>query len=136
VIVPPRTVPKTSSGKLRRTAARDLYERGAIDGRGRGLWLQLTSLALEGGLNRARRTARRAAELVYAGYWWAILGGLGALVWPLVLVLPKRCWRQALVRGAARSMLRLTGIPPAIKGASALPAGGVMIVSNHASYLD
>jgi 1-acyl-sn-glycerol-3-phosphate acyltransferase len=135
VLVPPRTVPKTPSGKVRRTAARELYESGDLSQPGRAVWLQILRLTLSSGGHRLRRAARKAAELGYGAYWWVVLGAIGVVLWPLVLLLPKRRWRHIVTRGAARLVLRLTGIPLRIEGA-ALPSGAVMIVSNHTSYLD
>lgn len=135
VLVPPHTVPKTASGKIRRAAARDLYESGELMRPGRAVWLQLVRLTLGSAVHRTRRTARRVLEIGYAVYWWVVLVVHGLALWPLVLLLPNRRWRHAATRGAARSMLRLTGIPLSVRGA-ALPPGGVMIVANHASYLD
>ena len=135
VLVPPRTVPKTPSGKVRRTAARELYESGDLSPTGRAVWLQILRLTLSSGGHRLRRAARKAAELGYGAYWWAVLGAIGVVLWPLVLLLPKRRWRHVVTRGAARLVLRLTRIPLRIEGA-ALPSGAVMIVSNHSSYLD
>jgi len=136
VLVPPRTVPKTSSGKIRRSAARALYEGGAMAEGHRALWLQVARLGLEGVLHRTRRTARRAMDFAYAGYWWAILFCLGIFVWSLVVLLPKLSWRHILVSAAGRSFLWLTGIPLEVEGRESLPSGGVIIVANHASYLD
>src|SRR5919106_4043482 len=48
VLAPPHTVPKTSSGKLRRSAARSLYESGSLSKKGNALWWQLTRLAFSG----------------------------------------------------------------------------------------
>ncbi|HSG05673.1 MAG TPA: AMP-binding protein, partial [Nitrospiria bacterium] len=45
VLVPPHTVPKTSSGKIRRTASRDLYEQAKLTGRPRSVWRQYLRLA-------------------------------------------------------------------------------------------
>ena len=58
VLAPPHTVPKTSSGKIRRVAARDYYERGPDAVRPQAVWLQFVRLA-------ARR--RRAAGASAAG---------------------------------------------------------------------
>jgi len=136
VLVPPRVVPKTSSGKIRRSAARTLYEGGGVVEGSRALWLQLTRLALEAVLHRVRRTVRRAADLAYAGHWWATLLFLGLLVWPLVVLLPRPSWRHKLVGAAGRAFLRLVGIPLEVHGVASLPHGAIMIVANHASYLD
>src|SRR5206468_2178798 len=46
VLVPPRGVPKTSSGKVRRSSAKELYETGRTDVKGHGVWLQIARLAL------------------------------------------------------------------------------------------
>ena len=136
VLVPPRTVPKTSSGKIRRSAARALYESGTITAGSRALWLQLTRLGLQGIGHRARRTLRRGAELAYAGYWWALLVGFGLFLWPLVVLLPRRPRAMRLLGAAGRTFLRLTGIPLEVEGRAVIPKGRVMIIANHASYLD
>jgi hypothetical protein len=135
VLVPPRTVPKTSSGKIRRTAARQLYESRAIDAGRRELRLQLVRLGIEGLQTRARRFIRRAAELGYAGYWWSLLVGVSVVAWPLAVVLPKRSWRHAVLGSAARSFLTLTGTTLTVEDAEKLPTGGAMIVANHTSIL-
>ena len=48
VLAPPRTVPKTSSGKIRRSAAKELYESGQIGAPQRALWRQILRLSLAG----------------------------------------------------------------------------------------
>lgn len=136
VLVPPRTVPKTSSGKIRRSAARALYQAEALGESSRALWLQLARLTVGSLTHRGRRAVARTLAVAYAGYWWALLGVLGVLTWPLVVLLPRKEWRHAVVRVAAKGFLRLTGISLKIERASARPRGGTMIIVNHASYLD
>jgi 1-acyl-sn-glycerol-3-phosphate acyltransferase len=135
-LVPPRTVPKTSSGKIRRSAARGLYERGLVTQPERGLWWQMTWLALSGLANRARRVRRWVVEGLYAGYWWALLVMMASVVWPAVVLLPGRQRRHRFVRNAVRGFLWATDVPPQVEWEGELPDGGVMIVANHASYLD
>lgn len=48
VIAPPGTVLKTSSGKIRRAASRDLYEHDRIGKPKGAVWLQVTRLVLSG----------------------------------------------------------------------------------------
>ncbi|MCY1341126.1 4-hydroxyphenylalkanoate adenylyltransferase [compost metagenome] len=55
VMVPPRTVLKTSSGKLRRAACRELYERGGIHGKPRAPWRQVLQIAASGASVRLSR---------------------------------------------------------------------------------
>ncbi|MFP5289193.1 MAG: fatty acyl-AMP ligase, partial [Thermoanaerobaculia bacterium] len=64
VLAPPQTVPKTSSGKIRRAASRELYERGRL-ARGRtAVWLQLVKLAASG----VRARLRAVGDFLYAGW--------------------------------------------------------------------
>ena len=60
---------------------------------------------------------------------------MGALLWPVVLLLPRTSWRWAFMHRAARSALRLTGIRFDVAGIWPRATGAV-VVTNHASYLD
>ena len=137
VIAAPGTVLKTSSGKIRRVALRDLYDRGALEPRRRAVWLQLARLAMASLAPLARRAWRRAGELAFAGYVWGLFAALLAVAWPMVAVTPgiDRRWRW--LGGLARCLLRLTGVGPSVKGIERLPSrGNYVVVSNHSSYLD
>jgi 1-acyl-sn-glycerol-3-phosphate acyltransferase len=136
LLVPPRTVPKTSSGKIRRSAARALFESGKLSGERRAVWLQLIHLWLDGSMGHARRAFRRASELTYAAYWWLLVIGMGLVVWPLVMILPRRSQRHALLGIAGRLFFRMTGISLTVEGASVTLGMGGIIVANHASYID
>ena len=61
-LVRPRTVPKTSSGKIRRAACRELYERGLLAAPRRAIWVQLARMEL------------RAARIRIHRRWRALLG--------------------------------------------------------------
>ncbi len=136
VLAPPHTVPKTSSGKLRRAAAREIYERGGVGAKPRAVWRQVARLALAGIRPRIRRAVRGLLDFGYASYWWLVMGLMAALVWPLVVLLPRRQWRWSVFGGAARLALRLLGTPLTIAGTGRLKAEGAILVVNHASYLD
>lgn len=138
VLAPPHTVPKTSSGKIRRSAARDLYEAGAMGKSGRALWWQLTRLGLMGAGRRMLRGARVLAEFGYATWWWFSLVLIACSTWLLVMLLPKRGWRHAVVRAACRLFLKITAIDLHVdmEEDTKMPERGAMVVANHASYLD
>jgi 1-acyl-sn-glycerol-3-phosphate acyltransferase len=137
VLAPPHTVPKTSSGKLRRSACRELYEAGELRGRPRAVSLQVARLAASGVRERARSAVRRAADLGYSAAWWILLALVGVIVWPLIVVLPRREWRWALLHHAGRGFLRVTATQFRVDGAEHVPAhGGAVLVANHSSYLD
>ena len=136
VLLPPRTIPKTSSGKIRRAAARELYEHHELTPHSRSMWWQLMRLSIEAAGRRLRSAWNRAVAYVYAGYWWAALCGLSAAGWLLVLSLPKRRWRHAAISRCGRLFLRATGIRLVVEGAIPVPDRNVILVNNHASYLD
>jgi len=136
VLAPPHTVPKTSSGKLRRSAARTLYESGLLSEKGSTLWWQLARLSLSGFGNRVRRLRRWIFDRVYAGYWWTLLVAIAAILWPVVVVLPKRQWRHQAIHYLARAFLWLTGLSPKVVAEDPIPARNVMLAGSHSSYLD
>jgi len=136
VVSPVHLVLKTSSGKIRRGASRELYERGGTAAP-RAVWLQVLRLALAGALPQLRRGLRAAAGLIYAAYATAMLFLIGTPVWALACLLPRPAWSWALSRAAARVFLALTGIRLQVAGRGNLPADRpCVLVANHASYLD
>jgi 1-acyl-sn-glycerol-3-phosphate acyltransferase len=136
LLAPPHTVPKTSSGKIRRSAARALYEVGALARPHRALWWQLLRLEAGGLVNRCQRVARTFGDMAYAAYWWLVVGAIATLTWPLVALLPRRPMRHAVIGTAARILFRLTGTPLKISPQAEVPDRAVILVVNHSSYLD
>ncbi len=136
MLVPPHAVPKTSSGKIRRAATRDFYEAGTLGQPGQALWWQLGRLTVSATAGSVIRGARTLGRYAYAGWWWSVLVLLAVFVWPLVVALPARRWRHAVLGGGVRTLFRLTGIRFEVERVSKVPGRDVVIVSNHASYLD
>ena len=136
VLAPPHTVPKTSSGKIRRAAMRELFEAGLPVAGESALWWQLFLLAISGLSGRVRRLRRRVREMAFAGYWWFLLVMLAVPTWPAVLLLPWAAARHEVLRGAARLFLSMTGLSPRIVGHVEHGSHGSIIVVNHASYID
>ncbi|MDJ1157008.1 AMP-binding protein [Chelatococcus sp. SYSU_G07232] len=136
VFVPPHSVLKTSSGKVRRAAVRELYERGTLGRGGGAVWWQIVRLGLGSLAPRLRRLVQRGGEALYAGYAWAAFSALITLAWSLVALLPGReqCW--AVCRAAARLLSRCTATPLEVEGLERLPPGPCVLTVNHASYID
>src|SRR5207244_8804409 len=65
VLVAPRIIPKTSSGKVRRSSAKELYERGQLEARPTAMWWQLARLGLAGIGPQIARLGRVVGQLVY-----------------------------------------------------------------------
>ena len=136
VLAPPHAVPKTSSGKIRRAAGRELYRGGRVGGRG-PVWWQVARLALSGARPQLQRSARTAGEVLYAGRFWLVVGLATLPVAAGVALLPKLTRRRRVARGAARQLAKLTSMPLRIQGIDHLRGAGPLIVAaNHASYLD
>jgi 1-acyl-sn-glycerol-3-phosphate acyltransferase len=135
VLAAPHTVLKTSSGKIRRSASRELYERGELGRRRAGLrdWLPLVGASTRAAL---RRGVRASAALLYAAYAWVVFTLVGIPTWLLVLVLPGPRWCVPLIRQAARLAAALCLLRLRVRGLEQLPAGPCVMVANHASYVD
>jgi acyl carrier protein len=136
VLAPPQTVPKTSSGKIRRSAARDLYEHGEIGKPQRSLRWQIVRLYLSGFGPQILRAARAIASVLYAGWWWTVIALGGAIVWLAVMLVPNLRWRWAAVRTTARAAFGMLGVPVTVTGGEKLPRQNAVVVFNHSSYAD
>ncbi|MDJ0780915.1 MAG: AMP-binding protein [Desulfosarcinaceae bacterium] len=136
LLLPPHIVLKTSSGKIRRNAMRQLYEQGRI-GHQHRVWLQFTSIAFGSVYPLLKNGARRLKAILYAGYAWTLLVSLVLPLWCSVVILPRQTWRWALVRTAARLMVLLSGNTLKVNGLENLVSGEKRVIAvNHASYLD
>ena len=138
VFAPPNTILKTSSGKLRRAASRQLYEKGQI-GKGRkAIWLQILHFAAKGFTVEVRKLADAATRIVFGvftrGMFWSV--ALGA--WLGILVLPTINTRFSFIRKCTSLLAALSGTPVKIHGLQNLPpqTQPCVYVANHASYLD
>jgi acyl carrier protein len=134
VLAPMHGVLKTSSGKIRRAACRELYEHGAAPER--AVWWQVVRLAWAGLLPELRRGIRVAADLLYAAYVWSLFWVMAPLTWLAAVLLPRPAWSWAASRMIARQYAWLTGTPLAVLGAENLTAAPCVLTANHASYLD
>jgi len=138
LLAPPDTVLKTSSGKIRRAACRELYETGQIGKRHRSLRWQLVRLWFAGLLPRLRRLGRELMEVLFAGYSWLVFVIVAGLEFLLVLPMPTLAARWWVMHRGARLLARACGAPLAIEGLENLPPleQPCIIVANHASYID
>jgi 1-acyl-sn-glycerol-3-phosphate acyltransferase len=134
----PHTVLKTSSGKIRRSATREVYESGRYRSlRPRPTWLQMIRLGLSALAPAIQRAGHRGSELLYAAWFWATCGllGMATLLVALLPLPPQTIW--SFGHRAARLFLRAAGIRILTRGREP-PSGtaGQIIVANHSSYLD
>lgn len=137
VLLAPNQVLKTSSGKVRRSACKTLYEQGELTKRS-PQWQQWMRIGTGELVGRLRRFFQRTLEYAFAGYGWLIYGILLCLALPVFLLLPGKRARWSVINRAARTLSLLTGTSVRLEGLeNLLPEGkGCVYVCNHASYLD
>ena len=137
LLVAPRTVPKTSSGKIRRGAARRLFETGRIDAGPASLRWQIFKIAVSGYASIARRGARRLGGKAFAVYVGTAIVILAPLAWLGVALLPGEGWRWSLVRGTLSILFSIARIKVTTDGLENIRgAGPIILTCNHSSYLD
>jgi len=138
VLVPPRAIPKTSSGKLRRVSARDLYLAGKLAAGPRDPFWQIIRVGAAGLGSLAARWKLHLPVLLYTGYAWGLVLLIAPWVWLGVVLMPQASLRWALVRAGLRLARSLAGIRIRIEGKERIPPSGqrFVLVANHQSYLD
>ncbi|MCW9058067.1 MAG: AMP-binding protein [Gammaproteobacteria bacterium] len=138
VLAPPNTVLKTSSGKVRRSACRELYKLGHIHQAPAPPWRQWLSVTLESLGPRWRRSRRNGVAWLYASWLWSLLVLLAIPAWIGVALLPGRSTRWRWMRLWARLLLRASRLPVSTRGLERLPPPEqpCVLVANHQSYLD
>src|SRR4051812_18240296 len=117
VLVPPRGVPKTSSGKVRRSSAKELYETGRTDVKQHGVWLQIARLAMSSAGRTATSLLRRLGDTLYAGWWYLVTALCLVAAYLATMILPTLSARWTALRAIARTALALTGIRVTVSGA-------------------
>ncbi|MCI0417710.1 MAG: AMP-binding protein, partial [Acidobacteria bacterium] len=147
-LVAPQTVPKTSSGKIRRDACKQMYLQEQLATKPLPAWIQILRLGLGSVRGRARQGARRCLQRTYGLYALLVLTLVMLPGWLLVCLLPARgSERRAatLLRFLSRLTLQLAGLKPVVEGQQHLEEAvrqvkeegrAFLLVSNHASYLD
>jgi acyl carrier protein len=138
LLVPPHTVLKTSSGKIRRASNRELYESGELGQTSRSVKRQLLQLLFTSARPLWQRAQRNIKVSLYAVYLWSLFALLAPLGWVAVVILPSLSWRWATLGALTRFLARASMTPLKVHGLDNLPQDGrsTVVVANHCSYLD
>lgn len=144
-IVPPHSIPKTSSGKLRRTETRRIYREGKLGLQPPPLWRQTLRLVLrgflprQGGIGRLLRHWLKCLYGVYAILMFALWLVPTAIV---VAFTPSDRLARRITSRACRWFLWCAGCPVRVEGAEIRDRirqrqfWPCVFASNHTSYLD
>lgn len=128
-------IPKTSSGKLQRSACKKAYLDGKLTRHRMPAWMQMTKLFLASTIKKALQGVKNSARFIYAIYLSVIL----VVIVPLLLItlpLPPK-----IMKSSCRFLVRLffycAACPINVSGIKNLyKAKPMILVSNHASYID
>ncbi|HUG82200.1 MAG TPA: hypothetical protein VML01_11085, partial [Bryobacterales bacterium] len=111
-LVPPQTVPKTSSGKIRRNETRSLFEQGALRPSTNPPWLQMIRLWTANLGQGLPRSINRANDTAVAGCRRGLLAGIATVGGLIARLAPTPHGATAVVRLTTR-ILRRSGVSPA-----------------------
>ncbi|HSO07381.1 MAG TPA: AMP-binding protein [Pelomicrobium sp.] len=136
VLAPPHTVLKTSSGKIRRAASREFYERRGTARRPAPVWWQVTRLAWRASWPELRRRASAAWATARGGWMLACFALLAPPTWAVVSAMQRPALARPFTRVMARFFFALAGISLRARGIDKLPRGACVLAANHTSYLD
>jgi len=138
VLAPPGTVLKTSSGKIRRAASRELFEKGEVGKNQTSIYWQITRIAASSIVPQLRRTWRYSKAIIYAVHSWFTYFVLASIVWLATVFLPSFPLRWFIARNCTRLFTKVTATKITVNGIENIPEDGqpYVLVSNHTSYLD
>ncbi len=138
ILAPPGSVLKTSSGKIRRAASRELFEKGEIGKNRPGVFWQITRVTFFSILPQLRRMLRYCKSVIFATHCWFMYCLLAPIVWLATVFLPSFHLRWSIMNNCAQLLGKATATQVKVNGLGNIPAYGqpYVLVSNHASYLD
>ena len=137
VFAGPGSVPKTSSGKIRRSTTRELYETGRLH-RGRASaalqWVRLIGRHV---VWTAGRGLAASGVLLFSLWAWTWVAIVALPLWGAVVLSRTPHQTRRVIAFASRLLLGVCGARPRVEGRdpATLPSPAVL-VANHASFLD
>jgi fatty-acyl-CoA synthase len=140
-LLPPGSIPKTSSGKLRREETRQLYLAGTLSAKKAPAWLQIARLGSVGAARTAGRgiwgAIRRALETLYGVYFVLLFAAWIVPAWTIVLFFKNHRAAGRYTSAALKVLFALAGIRVRVIGKEHMDTPGPKIyASNHTSYFD
>ncbi|MGA9180414.1 MAG: AMP-binding protein, partial [Candidatus Acidiferrales bacterium] len=143
-LLPPQSIPKTSSGKLRRSETRRLFLEGKLGKKQQAAWVQIARLTVRGAAPRAlhwlQGGVRNAIEFLYGVYALTAFSVVLIPLWAVVGCTRDRKRAARYARMGARMMLAAARVPVRVEGdeilAERAKTGPWIFAPNHSSYLD
>ena len=140
-LIPPGSIPKTSSGKLRREETKQLYLKGTLSASKAPAWLQIARLGTGSALRNLAHElyagAQRGLEILYGLYFAAMFLLWIVPAWTIVHFIKDHRAAGRFTSAALKVLFSLVGCRVRVAGKEHLEAPGAKIyASNHTSYFD
>jgi fatty-acyl-CoA synthase len=140
----PQSIPKTSSGKLRRSETRRLHLEGNLGKKQQAVWMQVARLAARSAAPRAwawiKAGSKRAFEAAYGVYALSAFGVILTGLWIGVSLTSDRDRAARIAHSGSRLILRAARIPLEVEHGELLNdlarSGPWIFAPNHSSYVD
>ncbi len=140
-LIPPGSIPKTSSGKLRREETKQLYLAGTLSASRAPAWLQIARLGTKGTLGNVAREfvsgVKRGLEILYGVYFGVVFLLWIVPAWTIVHFIKDHRAAGRFTSAALKILFGLIGCRVTVVGKKYLDTPGAKIfASNHTSYFD
>ena len=140
-LLPPGSIPKTSSGKLRRQETKQLYLAGTLSAARARAWLQIARLGAISGLRNFGRDLRagmkRGLEMLYGVYFMAVFALWIVPAWTIVHFMKDHRAAGRYTSSAVKVLFALIGCKVRVTGKEYMKTPGAKIfASNHTSSFD
>lgn len=136
VLVPPKIIPKTSSGKLQRAACKQAFLDKKLVNKPLPVWIQVSKLFCRGLAIKFSQFVTSIAKLCYTAYVGVLVISSVFFLWCLIPLISFNAF-SIVCKWLAGITLWLAGCPIKIINKENLPSvTPIIYISNHASYLD
>jgi len=140
-LLPLGSIPKTSSGKLRREETRQLYLKGTLSQTKAPAWIQIARLAIGSALASSGRTIvaglKSSLQILYGVYFIVLFFLWIVPTWAIVQWIKDRQDAGKFTSSALKVLFVLAGCRVRVVGKEHLSDPGAKIyASNHTSYFD
>jgi 1-acyl-sn-glycerol-3-phosphate acyltransferase len=140
-LIPPGSIPKTSSGKLRREETKQLYIAGTLSASRAPAWLQIARLGTASTLRNLGReilaSVKRGLEILYGVYFGVVFFLWIVPTWVMVQFIKDYKEAGRFTSSALKVLFALIGCPVRVTGKEHMDTPGAKIyASNHTSYFD
>jgi fatty-acyl-CoA synthase len=140
-LLPLGSIPKTSSGKLRREETKQLFMNGELCVAKPPAWMQIIRLGAGSAVRTLGKTVLagfgRAFEILYGAYFWIVFSLVLVPTWAVVSVVNDARSARRVTGPALKVLFVLIGCPVRVLGKKYMDTSGAkLFASNHASYFD